>query len=304
MANPFEFSNNSLDRTFSNEEKQRLTALLERYAATAPTPQDFVFSYDRETVRKDTTELTNKKAGFTQTPQEQEIYFYSKVLELIIDNFSDVWLPGVLCRVSEYDDIKNGTDTLLEARSSQNNQVLRLLLDITSGVEDAIHKLRDNLNYLERGKLQKVKYYSSELGAIDKGQSYLKVIVGADHKQIVVLGRQLLLYEQSVGEIKKMHKSKTPVPQSLLEKKERAFKNIEGHDLGANLIVEIHRQVEIAIDIFTQLPKSIRPDAAAEKLAELREWLKLFSEKEKVLTPTKDKDYQNLVHERLMLELQ
>ena len=303
MANPFESSNKSLDRTFSDHEKRQLNVLLKRYAANAPTPHDFIFSYDRETVQKDENELAKKKAGFTQTPEEQELYFYSKVLELIIDNFSDIWLPGVLCRVSEYDDIKHGTDALLEARSPKGSQILRLLLDITSGIEDAAQKLRTNINNIERGQLQKIKYYASELGAIDKGQQYLKVIVGADRKQIVELGKQLLLYEQSIAEIKKLHKEKTIVPKELLDKKERAFKNIAAHGLGADLVIDIHKQLQNALDTLNHLLESRQPGNLAQKLAELEEWLGLFSEKEKVLTSAKDKDYHNLVHERLLTEI-
>ena len=303
MAGRFESSDQKVDRNFSEQEKKRLGLLLEKYSENAPQPSDFSDTYSAQEIARDELDLAKAKTEHKRTPEEREVYFYSKVLELAMDTFSDAWLPSVLCRVSEYDDVKRGTDGLLEANSDKTGQVLRLLIDITSGVEEVDKKLAAIENNLRNGNLQLIKYYDSELGQIEPGKHYLKTIIGAGRGQVVELGRLMLNYQVVTQEIKthnQKNNSDRTVITALTEKKKRIFDHIKAHPLASDISLAIKLQLMHSINTLSALGKAERPKDIHQQIEELKEWLEIIRRHERTLTPKADKGYFNPVQNRLL----
>jgi hypothetical protein len=115
----------------------------------------------------------------------------AKIFEVIINEQIELsdWLGGsaMTQKASEYDDYKNGVDTVVEFDEEEGFSHLALAIDVTSSHELA-RKFDRIKKEIDQGVLTKIKYFVSE-GLSFKGEkgNIPRVVIGADRKTITDL---------------------------------------------------------------------------------------------------------------------
>ena len=145
-----------------NKAYERAEAVLEEERID---PEKFR-NYDKDMIRRDQEYVLKREARFNMeaTPESEEAKKIATVFEAIIHEQTELsdWLGPEASTVStsRYDDIANGTDTIVRfQREDEADAHLGLAIDVTFS-PDIREKLDDVKEDIKRGKLTEIKYFA------------------------------------------------------------------------------------------------------------------------------------------------
>lgn len=150
---------------------------------------DFKDHYGEEAVEKDKRYVkeNRERLGLTESSKALEVWKTATVFEASIDRCIENagWLgaDNTVLKSSDFDDIKNGIDTIIESKEGESSaSYLGLAIDVTTNV-DAGKKFDRIKGEIDRNKMPEVKYFRSEhmnmRGTLEK---IPRVIVWADSR--------------------------------------------------------------------------------------------------------------------------
>ena len=272
---------------FLPEEQEQLQALVNIFIEESSNLEDYADIYGQAEITKDQIRVTELREKFAKkdSPQDKRNKFYSQILEMIVRDFGNNWLPGYFSKASEYDDYFNGTDLVWELRS-ETGTVQRIAIDVTSGWTDYHNKVeKAKLALSTSGKFQTVKYFTSEMEELAGEVSLPKIVIGIERHKLIKLARLYLQLVNAHGSLK-----------------DKIYRNIVAFDLGQDLVNETTEQldnwqsvIEKNINIATEQAATFTKEEEKQKiririsrLSEMLEQLKAI--KETILAGVKKKD--------------
>jgi hypothetical protein len=170
----------NLSRAFAKAQE-----LLSRQAINL---RDFIGQrYPREMVERDLAEVEKRKQGFRREGFKREATVFEAIV-IDMTNRQPGWFgEGVrAAHTSEFDDVINGVDVVLEIpESGQNVSHLALGVDVTCGERELIGKFLEIRKKIARGELGGVKYSHSSDGELQGELSGIPhVIIGTDGEHL------------------------------------------------------------------------------------------------------------------------
>lgn len=125
--------------------------------------------YEKEAIERDEKYVEDMKVKFEKdmTPEKRYFLKLSTILEAIVDEHAELseWLGSNVTtyKTSEYDDIRNGVDTIVEMENDDipRSDFFGLVMDETFN-QDIGRKLDRIRKEIEEGKLAEVKYFFSD----------------------------------------------------------------------------------------------------------------------------------------------
>jgi hypothetical protein len=147
--------------------------------------------YGADIIQNDQNAILRTKAGFAREadPEKETAKKLATIFEAIIHEQAELsdWLGPDAHTItpSEYDDIKNGVDSIVEFREEHRSAShLALGIDVTFG-HYARWKLSKIKEDIRNGALSRIKYFSSEyMGFRGELKNVPRVVVGADIQKI------------------------------------------------------------------------------------------------------------------------
>ncbi|MGC9610902.1 MAG: hypothetical protein ABSE68_01655 [Minisyncoccia bacterium] len=167
---------------------------------------DFKDHYGEEAVEKDKNYVdeNRERLGLTEFPEKLEAWKNATVFEASMDRCIEKagWLgpDNTALKSSDFDDIKNGIDTIVESKEGKSSaSYLGLAIDVTTNAEAGkkFDRIKDEI---DNGKMPEVKYFRSEhmniRGTLEK---IPRVVVWADPKTIEEIAE--LSFSKNYGEL-------------------------------------------------------------------------------------------------------
>lgn len=157
----------------TNYERKTYHELSEEIVKYRLSEDDFLEIFSKEEITKDRSKIEEKKEAMRHRTEE------SILLErfLILKAEENGWFGnGYVCPTTEFDDIINGVDFVVEFEKENKN--LYLAVDCTvSEREDVIReKILKSKEKMEIGLLSQVKYFQSEADYDDESKGIKKII--------------------------------------------------------------------------------------------------------------------------------
>ena len=154
--------------------------------------REFVDLYSEENVKSDLTYVAEKEEKFKRqdTVEEEEAKKWAKILEAIIHHQVEIndWLGenAITKKSSNYDDIKNGVDCIVELQQPDKSMTshLALAIDVTfsSNLVDKMDRIKEEI---DSGQLATIKYFKSDFLHIrGEKKNIPRVVVGVDKKNL------------------------------------------------------------------------------------------------------------------------
>lgn len=151
-------------------------------------------NYDPAIIGKDLMYVKKMREMFEAeaTPEHRQAQKLATILEAILHEQIELneWLgPDVQTRkASQYDDIKNGVDSIVDFRQDIGVQHLALALDVTYSGRTPVKKLERIRNEIDSEELSTVKYFESSDGTY-KGSLYQvpRVVIGSEKNETLAL---------------------------------------------------------------------------------------------------------------------
>lgn len=254
-------------------EKKSYAKLQERGLIKRIDPNNFrgLPGYEDTVVDNDLQAIAKKKAYIAQQnlkhPHEVELKKVSDVFETILEEQieqNEGFGPDAsIIRASEYDDLINGIDAVIEFDLEKGTSHLALGIDITFGIisgtdlQKKFQSIKDDLN---AGKLAKVKYFESKHGD-SKGEltELPKVVIGVDRQTVNDLAEAWLTQMVTSSELKRSDLGEAS-RNSLLTRREVAKQKLATHFAQILFLKQIKLQLETYSDFLyyniTDFPKS------------------------------------------------
>jgi hypothetical protein len=157
---------------------------------------DFKDTYGEDVVDNDKNYVSRMEEIFSRESGEQKNNSqYAEIMEAILCEqieLSDWMGPNAsTIKTSRFDDIKNGTDFIVEFSSTMNAlSHLGIAVDVTFGANSVEEKFKKIKNEIESGKLTEIKYFESQNGQY-KGRLRLlpRVVIGVEKPLILKLAK-------------------------------------------------------------------------------------------------------------------
>lgn len=186
---------------FNEKEIAELNEALTHYATEeAPQISEFADVRPEMEIERDEKEVERLLALFDTRDKDkgsEKFEHLGKALELVLMDFAGSWLPGYISKASEYDDILNKTDLVLEMQND-NDRILRLALDVTANSPKTSQKIWEIVKELRMGRLSRLKYFKSQLDDTRDIKYVPRVVVGSDNlDQTRQLIRLYLSYQRN-----------------------------------------------------------------------------------------------------------
>ena len=151
-------------------------------------PKNFSDLYGEDNIKRDIEEVKRLETSFehdgsTKTSQVFEAIMFDSELYNWFGEKSET------IKTSRYDDIKNGTDMLVEFEDpGKRFSHLGLAVDVTFGTTALEKKLSRIKDEIDRGELSKIKYFFSEREHFRGERSNIpRVVVGLEERRVVEL---------------------------------------------------------------------------------------------------------------------
>ncbi len=229
-----------------------------------PNPCDFIDIYSKKEIAKDLTELEFRKKDIRRKidnmdKDEREVSERNakraQAFEIVVaDQAHDgQWFGenAMISRTSEFDDIINGTDFVVEivADEDESQEVKRIAFAVdasTSSSPEVIQrKIERNIKKIKNtANPPGVKYFNSQIFGEKKGkiENLLPVVIGAERKNIDEL---FDLFAQ----LKNLEKTNGP-----MEEKKELRNRLANHPLQAIFLEQIKDQLNLYREIFKEIP--------------------------------------------------
>lgn len=179
-------------------------------------PEDFrgTLGYEDQEIEDDIESVHEKEARFEKedTPEQKEQKKFAKMLEAMLNELIELhnWLgPNAeTITTSDYDDIFNGVDMVVEFQDKREKSAshLALAVDVTfaSDISKKIDRIKEGI---KNGELSRIKYFASEfLEQRGKYGDVPRVIIGADMDTIKNLGAIWLAEDKKALAVHEMQK--------------------------------------------------------------------------------------------------
>ena len=171
-----------------------IVAALEKARAmiheNAINPSDFVNLYGSENVERDLKEVVSLKKRFDTNEASESTFKASEVFEAIV--FEQVELSNWLgdhaetIRTSEFDDIVNGVDLVVEFTEDSSTNHLALGVDVTFGTTSIGKKFDRIRKEIDADNLATVKYFESH-GFKGSLRQLPRVVIGVERDTVIAL---------------------------------------------------------------------------------------------------------------------
>lgn len=155
-------------------------------------PDDFLHPYSEAVIQKDKQWVERMKSGQGAVDIHK---MHADIIEAILFEHIEQsnWFGEnvTTIKTSEFDDLRNGVDIIVEFEEGANKLMhMGLAVDVTFGVTAAQNKILKIRNEIQQGKLSEVKYFASERSPY-KGlyQNLPRVVVGVDRLHLDELAR-------------------------------------------------------------------------------------------------------------------
>lgn len=149
-------------------------------------PHDFIDLYGEENVARDLETVAKLKAKF----EVDDTKHAAEVLEALIYEQAELsdWLgPNAeTIRPSEYDDLINGTDLIVQFSSNNSTNHLALGIDITFGSQTMRKKFDRIKNEIDDDELAKIKYFESH-GFKGSLKQLPRIVIGVEKDTVISL---------------------------------------------------------------------------------------------------------------------
>lgn len=149
-------------------------------------PESFSDLYGKENIAADQRAVRNVKSKFENNTTKQ----VSDIFEALVLTHTELsnWLgPNTeTIRTSEYDDIMNGVDLVLEFNEENTTKHLALGIDVTFGTSTMEKKFAHIKDEINKDELAKVKYFTAH-GYKGSLNQLPRIVVGVDLDKIVQL---------------------------------------------------------------------------------------------------------------------
>ncbi len=185
-----------LDAPVSFETNPTVRAAAEKarllFDGNAIRPQDFKCLYDERNIQKDLDEVRHLKDHVFENGSDKVA---ADILEGIIYEqieLADWFGPHAhTLKTSEYDDIKNGVDLVVELNEPERGSShLALGVDATYGTRTIAKKFERIKRDIERDTLARIKYFESSDGRFKGALSQVpRVVLGVERDTILSLAR-------------------------------------------------------------------------------------------------------------------
>lgn len=153
-------------------------------------PRSFIDLYGTNNVENDLLEVEKTKQNFETDPEQEDIKKTAELLEAILYIHTELsdWLgPNAsTIRTSEYDDIKNGVDMIVEFDEHTSPHHLAFAVDITFGSKSMSKKFMRIKEEIDADKLALVKYYESH-GFKGSLKQVPRIVIGIEKDRIIEL---------------------------------------------------------------------------------------------------------------------
>ncbi len=154
-------------------------------------PESFRDLYGNTNVNRDLVYVADRKARFAKEDRSEqgELRKLAKIFEAIVHEQAEMsnWLgeDAHTIRPSEFDDIANGVDSIVEFQQGDTAAShLALAIDVTfnSQAEDKLRRIKKEI---EQGEMSHIRYFESEfMGFRGELSQVPRVIIGADRKAV------------------------------------------------------------------------------------------------------------------------
>jgi hypothetical protein len=184
-------SSRESENSFSSAKKKAHEFIQEN----ALQPKDFSDVYNVDDIRHDEEYVERMKKIFEERHEEKTSREYAEIMEAIFCEqieLSDWMGPNATTiKTAEYDDIKNGTDFIVEFDEGTNSlSHLGIAVDVTFGSQQIEKKFLKIQEQILSGKLTEIKYFESGGGQY-KGtlKKLARVVVGVEKPMILRLAK-------------------------------------------------------------------------------------------------------------------
>lgn len=152
--------------------------------------------FKKEEIEEDIRKTRAREISWAQTnsSQEKEFKSYANLLEIVFTEVANGWLPGVFSASSKYDDYFNGVDIFLEMNDGQNEETLKIALDLTFSMKKFIEKLTD----IKNRPVAKVKYFKSEMTEEVGPTEMPRIALWIDRKTLIRIAKKYFNYLQGI----------------------------------------------------------------------------------------------------------
>jgi hypothetical protein len=219
---------------------------------------DFEELYQKDEILKDKKMVERMKEKFSEDQESltkdeilviRERKTVSEAMEKIIVEGGEIhnWFGGdsSLIQTTEYDDIFNGIDVVLEIEiEGEENKRIALVVDVTMSSDTSIlqKKIANNLSSITGKKPKEVKYFRSEItDEAEKIQDIIPVVVGLDKEN----SSELLTLFANIQRLKNVSGKSENDRKKLKEN----LKNAELHPAQKIFLNEIAMQLETYLNI-------------------------------------------------------
>ena len=245
-----------------SEEERRAWQLLVPAYKKGAIQLELCKDYDRQVVRRDLKLIEEKKRTFAKEHSPEQAVFQrrAELLEALLNEQINApttkWLGenSESMIASEYDDIFNGIDLIVEISQEVGLRHLALSIDITSSSIHLFEKLSEIKDNIRKGYLSKVKYFRSKSMQprfMRELSNIPKVVVGVDARTIRNLSLLRVEY-YSAKKGAKLEQNSPDIRKALAKKANQILHKIAKYRTQMLILEEIELQLKTFVEFARQ----------------------------------------------------
>jgi len=275
----------SLDKKLARDSQKADASLLCEKETPRPQEMDFIDIFKEDEIKRDVLLKNRLKEKFRDQlehlpPHDQErlqdAQERADALEIIIAEQGELnnWAGenAYFTRTSEFDDIVNGVDIVIEFDNQdepQRHDRVALVVDasMNTHLEVLLQKINRNKEKILSEKAPEIKYFESSIdGAHSSLKHVVPVVIGLEGKHV----QELIHLCASVKRLKAL-KEKTTQQHEVLKKK---LEELEKHPVQA----VFYKEIELQLQQYLSILNSKKNHANATYVNEIENILNIFRE--------------------------
>ncbi len=175
-------TNRAMHRTIKSMHPEAVRILKE----DAIDPNDFIDLYGEENVQRDLDKVEKTKSGFDSTESKPAAEVFEALVYQNVELSNWLGPNAETIRVSEFDDIMNHVDLIVEFTDESAAQHLALGVDVTFGSISMQKKFDRIKSEIDEDKLADVKYFKAH-GYRGSLEQVPRIVIGVDIDKVVAL---------------------------------------------------------------------------------------------------------------------